>query len=89
MSAPERDRHGGPLITYTPPEAVTWHGWVWRRACWVKVCEAGDIGTCSRLLGEEAKQHGIVNNTFMVMTRGSVPQGAPPGRTGGHHPTPC
>jgi hypothetical protein len=85
MSAPERDRHGGPLITYTPPEPFTWHGWVWRRGCWVKVCEAGTIGECSRLLGEEAKHRGITNNTHMILTRGGVPQGPPPARGG---PTP-
>jgi hypothetical protein len=78
------DRRSSRPLCHLP--AVTWRGWVWRRGCWVKVCEADSIGECSRLLGEEAKHRGITNNTHMILTRGGVPQGPPPARGG---PTPC
>jgi hypothetical protein len=74
-----------------PDPATTWVGWLWdtRAREWVRACQAGAISECSRLLTAAAKAHGVRRNLEQVLTRGAAPVGPPPGRTGGHHRTPC
>jgi hypothetical protein len=52
----------------------SWYGWIFDtgRQCWQRVCEADDLGACSRRLGEIAQER-RVKDRYAVMTGGSEP----------------
>ena len=52
----------------------SWYGWFFDtgRQCWQRVCEADDLGACSRRLGEIAQER-RVKDRYAVMTGGSEP----------------
>jgi hypothetical protein len=53
-----------------------WVGWLYQRGHWRKVCAAADIGTCSRLLGEEGQLLGV-RSVRQAMTGGAPPRFTP------------
>ena len=55
-----------------------WVGWLWQFGRWLRVCEASDMGKCSRLLGAEADRLGVLDR-FTAMTSGGAPTFRPKG----------
>jgi hypothetical protein len=57
---------------------MDWHGWLWSRGRWERVCEAIDLGQCARELGRIADRRGIPTR-WQVMTGGAPPTFRPAG----------
>lgn len=52
---------------------TTWHGWLWMRGRWEKVCEAaGDLDACARRLGQIGDARNVPTR-HQVMTGGAMP----------------
>jgi hypothetical protein len=63
-----------------PVSAGRWTGWLWvrqgRGGRWERVCQANDIGTCSRRLSEIGRRRGVPDK-LACMTRGGAPAEPP------------
>jgi hypothetical protein len=53
-----------------------WVGWAWMGGCWRRICEGDTLGICSRLLGNRARQLGILDKQT-ILTGGGPPSVVP------------
>jgi hypothetical protein len=53
-----------------------WVGWAWMGGCWRRICEGDTLGICSRLLGNRARQLGILDK-HTILTGGGPPTVVP------------
>lgn len=53
-----------------------WHGWGWVEGQWQRLCTAGTIRACAKLLGGEAHRRGLPNRQT-CLTTGAAPDYTP------------
>jgi hypothetical protein len=57
-----------------------WHGWIWRRGQWRRVCVAGTMAEASTALSRIADRQRVAD-AHSCLTRGGAPDWTPPTRS--------